>query len=93
MNFSPKLIFWLTLGSMIGQGLTAGTIHLTGLVPESWIGPITGWISLLVFADLAFLSMATGYAGLGKGPLASAPSIPEARAVLNDAVTAESKKP
>lgn len=93
MTFSPKLIFWLTLGSLIGQGLTAGTIHLTGMVPADWISPITGWVSFAVFCDLAFLSLATGYAGLGKGPLASVPTVPEARAVLNDAVTAESKKP
>lgn len=91
MTFSPKLIFWLTFASMIGQGITSATVHLTGMVPPDWIPSITGWIGFLLFADLAFLTLATGFSGIGKGPLAPAPTVPEARAVLAEAVKAEVK--
>jgi hypothetical protein len=83
MKFDPKTIFYLTLFCMIGQGISSGTVHLSGLIPADSVAPVTGWISLLTFIALAFLSLATGYAGVGKGPLA-APATPAEIKKLSD---------
>lgn len=85
MTFSPKLIFWLTFASMCGQAIASGTVHLTGLIPTQYIAPVTGWISLITFLILGFLSLATGYAGVGRGPLAGAPTREEARDMMTQA--------
>jgi hypothetical protein len=85
MTFSPKLIFWLTLYSTIGSGIAGGTIHLTGLIPTAWIAPVTGWTSLITVCVLSFLTLATGYAGTGKGPLAGPPTREEARDIMTQA--------
>lgn len=91
-TFSPKLIFWLTFCSMIGSGIAGGTIHLSGMVPSDWIPPVTAWVSTITFCVLAFLSLATGYAGSGRGPLAGPPSLTEAHQVMDDAKAATQGK-
>ena len=94
MKFSPKLIFWLTFISMCGQAIAGGTVHLTGLIPAQYIAPVTGWISLLTTLALAFLSLATGYAGAGTGPLAGPASRDEVRKLADDAqMTVVPKQP
>lgn len=85
MTFPPKLIFWLTFASMCGQAIASGTVHLTGLIPADWVSYATGWISLITFFVLGFLSLATGYAGVGRGPLAGAPTREEARDIMTQA--------
>lgn len=86
MTFSPRIIFWLTFYAMIGEGIAGGTVHLTGLIPADWIAPATGWISFITFCVLGFLSLATGYAGVGKGPLAPPVTQGEARDILTQAL-------
>ncbi len=92
MNFSPKLIFWLTFASMCGQAIAGGAVHLSGLIPAQYIGPVTGWISLLTFCALGFLSLATGYAGSGRGPLSGPPSLTEAHQIMTHAKAATVQK-
>ncbi len=86
--FSPRLIFWITFLATIGTGIAGGTVHLTGLIPVDFVAPVTGWISLVTFAAMSFLTLATGYAGIGKGPLAAPPTTAEANEIKAQAVKA-----
>lgn len=91
MTFSPKLIFVVTFLATIGTGIAGGTVHLTGLIPADLVAPVTGWVSLLTFVAMTFLSIATGFAGVGKGPLAAPPTTAEADALKVQAVQAAVK--
>lgn len=86
MTFPPRVIFWITFLSTIGTGIAGGTVHLTGLIPADYVASVTGWISLATFVAMTFLSVATGYAGVGKGPLAAPPTTSEADAIKAQAI-------
>jgi hypothetical protein len=91
MKFDPKLLFWLQFAATVGQGLTSGAVHLSGLVPPEYVSYVSGWVSFSVFVIMAFLTLATGGVGVGSGPLARAPTIAEADQVKKDAVEAAKK--
>lgn len=91
MKFDPKLLFWLQFAATIGQGMTSGAVHLTGMVPADLIPYVSGWVSFAVFVIMAFLTLATGAVGVGSGPLARAPTIAEADQIKKDAVEATKK--
>ncbi len=93
VTFSPKLIFWLTFSAWIGEGIVGGTVHLTGMIPAAWIAPVTAWIAFITFGLLGFLSLATGYAGVGRGPLAGPPTLNDARDILTQAGVAAKAEP
>jgi hypothetical protein len=65
------------LAATVAQGVTAGTVHLTGLVPMDWIAPVTAWMGFAVFVWMAIQTSLNGLAGPGVGPLASPPSMDE----------------
>jgi hypothetical protein len=83
MKFSPKLLFYLQLFATIGQAVASGTIHLTGLIPMEMVPMVTGWLGLIVFACMSFLTLATGAVGVGAGPLAAKPTVEEANKVMD----------
>jgi hypothetical protein len=85
MKFSPKLIFYVTFLAACGQGISSGAVHLSGLIPAAYVAPVSGWIALLTFVALAWLSLATGYAGAGTGPLGPPVSRDEVRKLADDA--------
>lgn len=89
MKFDPKLLFWLQFFATIGQGLTSGAVHLSGMVPPELLPYVTGWVSFSVFVIMAFLTLATGAVGVGSGPLARAPTLAEADQVKQDAIRAK----
>jgi hypothetical protein len=92
MKVDPITIFWLSLLATIGQGVTSGAVHLTGLVPATWIPFVTGWLSLLVFCVMAFLTALNGFSSNKSGPFAPPPTVPEAREVMDEAKKAELKQ-
>jgi hypothetical protein len=85
MKFSPKLLFWLQLIATVGQGITSGVVHLSGLVPPEYTSYVTGWIGFTVFCVMSFLTLATGAVGAGAGPLAAKPTVAEANEVMKQA--------
>lgn len=91
MRIDPVITFWISLATTIAQGIVSGTVHLTGLVPESSIPTITGWLGLMVFINMSFLTAMSGFSSSKSGPLAPSPTVPEARAVMAEAVKAEVK--
>ena len=85
MKVDPATLFWISLTATIGQGITSGTVHLTGLVPEAWIPFVTGWLSLIVFCLLSFLTALQGFSSNKSGPFAPPPTLQEAQAILDEA--------
>jgi hypothetical protein len=85
MKIDPKIIFWLSLITTIAQGIASGTVHLTGLIPTDAIPYVTGWLGLIVFANMSFLTALNGFAGPGVGPLAKPPTVEEARKIAEQA--------
>ena len=85
MKIDPKVIFWISLATTIAQGVTSGTVHLTGLVPMEWIPVVTGWLGLIVFANMSFLTAMTAFSSNAKGILAAPPTVKEAQVVMDDA--------
>lgn len=88
MKIDPDTQFWLMFYATIGQGITAGTVHLTGLIPANAIPVVTGWISFTVFIVMSFLTLATKFSSNQSGSWAPPPTIPEARAILDQATNA-----
>lgn len=88
MKIDPKLTFWISFITTIAQGFTAGTIHLTGLVPTEYIPTVTAWLGFLVFVNMSFLTLMSGFSSNASGPLAPPPTIKEAKAVMSEAVNA-----
>lgn len=86
MKISPTFTFWITFITAVAQGITSGVVHLSGLVPESMLPKVTGWLGFLVFVNMLFLSMCSAYSSSKPGPLAAPPTIPEAKAVMEAAV-------
>ena len=85
MKVSPTITFWISLATTIAQGLATGTVHLTGLVPEHYIPMVTGWLSLVVFINMSFLTALTGVSSASQGPLAPPPTPQEAQEVVRQA--------
>lgn len=90
MKIDPVYTFWISLITTIAQGIASGTVHLTGLVPTEWIPYVTGWLGLIVFANMSFLTAMNGFSSAKQGPLAPPPTVEEAKAVMKEA-TKENK--
>jgi len=91
MKVNPVVIFWISLCTTVAQGIASGTVHLSGLVPAEWIPYVTGWLGLIVFANMSFLTALNGFASNKSGPLAPPPTVEEAHAIMQEATTAASK--
>lgn len=85
MKIDPVITFWISLVTTIAQGIATGTVHLTGLVPEAYLPIVTGWLGLIVFINMSFLTALSGFSSNKSGPLAPPPTITEARAVMSQA--------
>lgn len=85
MKIDPVITFWISLITTIAQGIATGTVHLTGLVPEMYLPMVTGWLGLLVFINMSFLTALSGFSSTKSGPLAPPPTITEARSVMAEA--------
>lgn len=91
MKVSPTVLFWVSLITTIGQGVTSGTVHLTGLVPMEYIPTVTAWVGLIVFVNMSILTAMSGFSSSKPGPLAPPPTVAEARDLMNQAQQAEHK--
>jgi hypothetical protein len=89
MKVDPVFTFWLGLVTTVLQGVTSGTVHLTGIVPEAYMSTVTAWIGLIVFINMSIMTALTGFSSSKSGPLAPAPTVPEARAVMAQATQAK----
>ena len=92
MKVDPVVTFCLGLVTTILQGVTSGTVHLTGIVPEPYMGQVTAWIALIVFINMSIMTALTGFSSAKSGPLAPPPTVPEAQATLVEAKKAEANK-
>jgi hypothetical protein len=88
MKVDPATLFWISLCTTILQGITSGTVHLTGLIPMEYIPTVTAWIGLFVFVNMSFLTALSGFSSNKSGPLAPPPTVAEAQAVMNEAKAA-----
>lgn len=91
MKFDPKFIFIVSLATTIAQGIASGTVHLTGLIPEHMIPAVTGWLGLIVFVNMSFLTALNGFSSAKPGPFAAPPTVTEAREVMQAALTGGGK--
>lgn len=82
MKIDPTITFWLSFAATILQGVTSGAVHLSGIVPDQAIPVVTGWIGFILFIIMSFLTLATGLSSAKPGPLAPAPTIPEATRMM-----------
>ena len=85
MKVDPTTIFWISLFATVGQGISGGTVHLTGLVPEAYLPVVTGWLSLAVFCAMSFLTALNGFSSNKSGPFAAPPSLKEALEITAEA--------
>lgn len=85
MKVDPVTIFWISLITTILQGLTSGTVHLTGLVPDAYIPMVTGWMGLIVFVNMSFLTALNAFSSNKSGPLAPPPTVAEATTIMAQA--------
>lgn len=85
----PRVAFIFGVVTTILQGVTSGTVHLSGLIPESAIPYATSWIGFIVFVNMTIMTAFAGLSSAKSGPLAPPPTIPEARAVMIEAVKAK----
>lgn len=85
MKVSPTFTFWISLGTTIAQGIASGTVHLTGLISADSIPVVTGWLGLLVFCNMSFLTALNAVSSAQPGLLAAPPTIDEAKAVMDQA--------
>jgi hypothetical protein len=92
MKVDPITIFWISLVTTILQGVTSGTVHLTGIVPEVYMNTATAWIGLIVFINMSFLTAMNAFSSNKSGPLAPPPTVPEANAILTEAKKAVDKQ-
>jgi hypothetical protein len=91
MKVSPTVLFWVSLITTIGQGVTSGTVHLTSLVPMEDIPTVTAWVGLIVFVNMSFLTAMAGYSSAQPGPLAPPPTMAEAQEVMKQAQEGQHK--
>jgi hypothetical protein len=48
--------FGLGIATTVAQGVAAGTVHLTGMIPADWIPGVTAWMSFIAFVNVAVLT-------------------------------------
>lgn len=84
-HLNPAVNFWLSLAAFVAQGITAGAVHLTGMVPADWIPTISAWMSMAVFVWMGFQTVANGVSGPGVGPLAKPLTVSEATKLVDQA--------
>lgn len=89
MKVDPVITFWLGVITTVMQGIATGTVHLTGIVPEASIPAVTGWLSLIVFVNMTFLTALSGFSSSRSGPLAPAPTVADAQQVMHEATKAK----
>lgn len=51
---NPAFVFGV--GTTIMIGVAGGAVHLTDMVPEKWIKPITGWSAFFAFVNSTILT-------------------------------------
>lgn len=90
-KIDPRFAFIFGIVTTILQGVTSGTVHLSGLIPESAIPYATSWIGFIVFVNMTIMTAFAGLSSAKSGPLAPPPTIPEARAVMVEAVKAKAE--
>jgi hypothetical protein len=91
MKVSPVVLFWVSLITTVGQGITAGTVHLTGLVPAEYLPTVTAWVGLLVFVNMSFLTAMAGFSSNKSGPLAPPATMAEAKEIMAEATSGVKK--
>lgn len=91
MKVDPVVLFWVSLITTVGQGVTSGAVHLTNIVPPYMIPTVTSWIGLIVFVNMAFLTAMAGFSSNKSGPLAPPPTVPEAKQIMDEAQKAATK--
>ena len=85
----PRITFWLGVITTLGQGVASGAVHLSGLIPAETIPYVTAWLGLIVFVNMTVLTAMSGLSAPGPGPIASPPTIDEARKVMAAAQAAK----
>lgn len=77
-TIDPKITFWLGVLTTVFIGISSGTIHLTNMIPETWIPTVTAWSAFFAFMNSAFLTAAAGFSSSARGPIAKLIDPPKA---------------
>lgn len=56
MQFHVDWLFFFGVATTILTGVAGGTVHLTDMLPEKYIKPVTAWAAFFAFANSAILT-------------------------------------
>jgi hypothetical protein len=62
MNVNPATRFWISVAVMIAIGVIQGSVHLTNVIPLSWIPYAEGWSGIIAFVGTVILTALNGAA-------------------------------
>jgi len=90
LTLSPATRFIIGIIITTAIGISAGTVHLTHAIPDSWIPGVVAWSGLIAFVGSA---IQTGLQGLGMtttNKVAAAASDPNVKQIITTTEVANS---
>jgi hypothetical protein len=85
INLDLSIHFWIGLVIFVASGISAGAIHLTNAVPESWIPYITAWAGILSVVGPGYLTGALALHNASpQAKLDVAAALPEVKGIVTN---------
>lgn len=89
MTINPWLLFGFQLGVFIAVGISQGTVHLTHMIPDSWIPAVIAWNGFIAFVGTGITTTLTAMGLSTQSRIAAAASLPEVKQIIADKPVAE----
>ena len=84
MNVSPRTRFIIQLVVFVAVGISQGTVHLTNMIPETWIPIVNAYCGFIAFLGTGFTTLLSGFGMSSQNRIDAAASLPEVKAILTE---------
>ena len=82
MNISPKIRFIIQLAVFVCVGISQGAVHLTHMIPDTWIPIAIAWTGFIAFVGTGATTILSGLGMTSQNVIAAAASLPEVKQIV-----------
>ena len=81
MPSNPKYTFWLGIIVTVCLAVGNGSLHLTHMIPESWIPTVVAWNAFIAFVGAAVMTAMAGINSSKQSIVTAAAQLPEVKTI------------